>query len=180
MTKKDAVVAVYNGQPEAEAALRQLYRARFDLKRVSIIAKDRHPEEQAVGSYQNGFRLKYWGKSQVFWDWLWGMLSGAGFFALPDVGPVLVAGPFVSWMLGALEASVIVDGLSAIGVGLHLIGIPRDSILRYESALKADKVLLLAHGAAAEVGYAADLLSASHPADIGVYVREKLALVGVA
>jgi len=30
-------------------------------------------------------------------------------------------------------------GLSAIGAGLYSIGIPKDSILRYEVALKADQ-----------------------------------------
>jgi hypothetical protein len=41
--------------------------------------------------------------------------------------------------------------VSAIGAGLYSIGIPKDSVLQYEIALKADKFLLIAHGTADEV-----------------------------
>ena len=43
-----------------------------------------------------GDRMKYWGKLGTFWGGLWGLLFGAAFFAIPGIGPVLVAGPLVS------------------------------------------------------------------------------------
>ena len=79
------------------------------------------------------------------------MLFGAAFFAIPGIGPVLVAGPLVAWIIGALEGAVVVGGLSALGAGLYSIGIPKDSVVKYEAALKSDKFILLAHGTAAEV-----------------------------
>ena len=42
------------------------------------------------------------------------MLFGSAFFAIPGIGPVLVAGPVVAWIVGALEGAVVVGGLSAI------------------------------------------------------------------
>jgi len=36
------------------------------------------------------------------------------------------------------------------------IGIPKDSVVKYESALKADKFILVAHGKGAEVAKAKD------------------------
>jgi len=39
-----------------------------------------------------------------------------------------------------------VGGVSAIGAGLVSIGIPKDSVIEYEVALKSDKFLLIVHG----------------------------------
>ena len=47
-----------------------------------------------------------------------------------------------------------VGGLSALGAGLYSIGIPKDSVVKYELALKSDKFLLLAHGTTDEVAKA--------------------------
>jgi hypothetical protein len=41
---------------------------------------------------------------------------------------------------------VVVGGVSGLGAGLVSIGIPKDSVLKYERALKTDKFLLIAHG----------------------------------
>jgi hypothetical protein len=41
---------------------------------------------------------------------------------------------------------VVVGGVSALGAGLVSNGIPKDSVLKYELALKTDKFLLIAHG----------------------------------
>ena len=43
-------------------------------------------------------------------------------------------------------AAAVVGGLSVLGAALWGMGIPKDSILRYETALKADKFLLILHG----------------------------------
>jgi hypothetical protein len=80
------------------------------------------------------------------------------FFWVPGVGPLVVAGPLVSWILAALESAAIVGGLSALGAGLYSIGIPKDSIIQYETALKADKFLVIAHGTQNEVSKAHDIL----------------------
>jgi uncharacterized membrane protein len=50
-----------------------------------------------------GDRMKYWGKAGAVWGSVWGLLVGAAFFVIPGVGPVLVAGPVISWIVGALE-----------------------------------------------------------------------------
>jgi uncharacterized membrane protein len=45
-------------------------------------------------------------------------------------------------------------GLGALGAGLYSIGIPKDSIVQYETAVKAGKFLLIAHGTADDVARA--------------------------
>ena len=98
-----------------------------------------------------GDRMKYWGKVGAFWGGFWGLLFGSALFIIPGLGPILVAGPVVAWIVAALEGAVEVGALGALGAGLYSIGIPKDSIVKYETALKTDQFLLIAHGTAAEV-----------------------------
>ena len=180
MSETNTVVAVYETHSQAEEALKELQRSGFDLKKLSIVGKDYHTDEHVVGYYNTGDRMKRWGKSGAFWGGIWGLLLGSAFFAIPGLGPILVAGPLVTWILGALEGAVVVGGLSAIGAGLFSIGIPKDSIVQYESAIKADQFLLLAHGTAAEVETARSTLRATRPLQLAVHVVEKPETAGVA
>ena len=172
--KENAVVAIYNTHSDAEEAVKELQRSGFNLKKLSIVGKDYHTDEHVVGYYNAGDRMKYWGKIGAFWGGIWGLLFGAAFFAIPGIGPVLVAGPLVVWIIDALEGAVVVGGLSAIGAGLYSIGIPKDSVLRYETALKSDKFLLLAHGTADEVSKARDILQTTRQEEVEMHSSEVL------
>jgi len=87
------------------------------MKSLSIAAKDTYTEEQVVGYYNAGDRMKYWGKIGAFWGGLWGLLFGSAMFAIPGLGPILVAGPLVLWIVAGLEGAAVVGGVSAIGAG---------------------------------------------------------------
>jgi len=169
LPKVNAVAAVFNSHTEAEQAVKELQRAGVDMKKLSIVGKEYETEQHVVGYYNIGDRMKKWGKLGVFWGGIWGLLFGAAFFVVPGLGPVLVGGPLVAWIVGALEGAVAVGGLSAIGAGLYSIGIPKDSILKYETAIKSDKFLLLVHGTAAEVSRAKDILETAHPAELALH-----------
>jgi hypothetical protein len=169
MSDINSAVAIYDTHTQAEEAVKELQRSGFDMTKMSIVGKDYHTDEHVVGYYNTGDRMKYWGKLGAAWGGLWGLLFGAAFFAIPGIGPVLVAGPLVMWIVGALEGAVVVGGLSAVGAGLFSIGIPKDSVVKYESALKADKFILLAHGTAAEVAKVKDILQTTHATEITVH-----------
>jgi uncharacterized membrane protein len=158
MSDTAAVIAIYDNHSSADEAVKELQKSGFNMKKLSIVGKDYLTEDQVVGYYNAGDRMKYWGKLGAFWGGFWGLLLGSAFFWVPGIGAVLVGGPLVSWILGALEGAVAVGGLSAIGAGLYSIGIPRDSIVQYETALKADKFLVVAHGTSDEVAKAKDIL----------------------
>src|SRR6202522_2356743 len=134
MPEQHAVVAVYATHVEAEAAVKELQRAGVDMHTLSIVGKGSHTDEHVVGYYNTGDRMKYWGKIGAFWGGFWGLLFGSAFFAIPGIGPILAAGPVVAWIVGALESAVVVGGFSALGAGLYSIGIPDDSIVKYETA----------------------------------------------
>jgi hypothetical protein len=129
------------------------------MKSLSIAAKDTHADEHVVGYYNAGDRMKYWGKIGAFWGGFWGLLFGSALFAIPGIGPLLVAGPLVGWIVAGLEGAVVVGGVSAVGAGLVSIGIPKDSVLEYEVALKSDKFLLIVHGTADEVDKAKEIIA---------------------
>jgi hypothetical protein len=93
------------------------------------------------------------------------------------MGPVLVAGPLVAWIVGALEGAVVVGGLSAVGAGLYSIGLPKDSVLEYEVALKTDRYLLMVHGTADEAARASRILKDTHPAKLHTYPLQRAAVL---
>lgn len=175
MSKLDAVVAVYGTHVGAEEGVKQLQRAGVDMRSLSIIAKDSHTDEHVVGYYNTGDRMKYWGSAGAFWGGFWGLLFGSAFFAIPGIGPVLVAGPVVAWIVGALEGATVVGGLSAIGAGLFSIGVPKDSIVQYEVALKTDQFLLMVSGSASEVEKAREIIEDTSPINITLHSSELVA-----
>jgi len=159
--QKNSCVAIYKSHADADTAIKELQKSGFDMHHLSVVGQDYHTEEDVVGYYNAGDRMKYWGKLGAFWGGLWGFLFGAAFFWVPGIGPLTVAGPLASWIVGALEGAVVVGGLSALGAGLASIGIPKDSIIHYESSLKAGKFVLVAHGTPEEVSRAKEILSTS-------------------
>jgi uncharacterized membrane protein len=163
MNKNNSIVAIYPSHTDAEAAVKELQQSGFDMKKLSIVGRDYHTDEHVVGYYNTGDRMKYWGKLGAFWGGFWGLLFGAGFFWIPGLGQLLVAGPLVAWIVGALEGAAVVGGLSALGAGLYSLGMPKDSILRYERAVKADKFLLIAHGSPDEITHAKEILNRTKP-----------------
>lgn len=175
MPRVESVVAIYHTHPEAEEAVKQLQHAGVDMRCLSIVAKDYHTDEQVVGYYNVGDRMKRWGKTGAYWGGFWGMLFGTAFFAVPGLGPLLVAGPLVAWIVGALEGAVVFGGLSALGAGLFSVGIPKDSVLEYELAIKTDKFLLIVNGTASEVAKAKEILETTQPAHLGLHLQEEAA-----
>ena len=169
MSELNAVVAVYGTHIEAEEAVKELQRAGIDMRTLSIVGKDSHTDEHVVGYYNIGDRMKYWGKTGAFWGGFWGLLFGSAFFAIPGISPVLVAGPVVAWIVAALEGAAVIGGVSAIGAGLFGMGIPKDSIIQYETALKTDQFLLMVDGAAADVERARGILVRTRPLNVTLH-----------
>ncbi len=177
MSERNAVVAVYSTHSGAEEAVKELQRTGIDMTTLSIVGRDSNTDEHVVGYYNTGDRMKYWGKTGASWGGFWGLLFGSAFFAIPGIGPVLAAGPVVAWIVAALEGAAVVGGVSAIGAGLYSMGIPKDSVIQYETALKTDKYLLMVHGTAAEVEKARNIIESTGPLNVTMHSDE---MVGAA
>lgn len=172
-SKNSATIAIYETHELADRAVKELQQAGFDMNRLSIVGKGYHTEEHPVGYYTVGEKMKVWGGVGATWGaiWggFWGLLLGTGFFLVPGVGPLLAAGPLVAIIVGALEGGVVVGGLSALGAALVNIGVPKDSVVRYENAVKQDKYLLIVHGSPDEVQKAKTLLDQVEATDSVVF-----------
>lgn len=171
--KENSVVAIYAQNSDAENAINLLKKGNFDIKKLAILGKGYHSEENVVGYYSTGDRMKHWGKMGAFWGGLWGLLAGSAFFLIPGVGPVMVAGSAVAWIVAALESAVVVGGLSALGAALYSKGIPKGSVLKYESSIKAGKYLLIAHGTPEEAETARRILSSTAAEEVNMHQPDR-------
>jgi len=169
MNTTNSVVAIYDTHEQAEHAVKELQQAGVDMKSLSIAARDTHTDEHVVGYYNAGDRMKYWGKVGAFWGGFWGLLFGSALFAIPGIGSILVAGPLVAWIVAGLEGAAVVGGVSAVGAGLVSIGIPKDSVLKYDVALKTDKFLLVVHGTPDDVDKAKGIIAGTEHSSYTVH-----------
>ncbi|MGA7325262.1 MAG: general stress protein [Rhodomicrobium sp.] len=163
MSETNTVAAVFPDHQAAETAVKKLADAGFDIKHLSIIGKGYHTDEKVEGFYNAGDRVKFWGSRGAFWGALWGWLMGALFIVVPAVGGVVVLGYLAGIVLSAVEGAVVVGGLSALGAALYSIGIPKNSVVDYETALKADQFLVMVHGSTEEAERAKAILETLEP-----------------
>lgn len=172
MANSNMVVAIYDTHAQAEDAVRKLAQAGLDMKTISIVGKDYHTEEQPVGFFNAGARAKYFGKLGAFWGSLAGILFGSALMFIPVLGHIIILGPLAAAVVSALEGAAVGGGVSAVAGALSSLGVPKDSVIRYEAALKADKFVVAVHNVAPNVEQRArDVLAAagsnevqSHPA----------------
>lgn len=163
MTEIDSVVAVFDGHPAAEAAIKRLAAAGFDMKNLTLVGKGYHTDEKIVGFYNMGDRVKFWGSRGAFWGGFWGLFVGGMMLTIPVVGHVVVLGYLAGAIFSGIEGAITVGGLSAIGAALYGIGIPKNSVLQYEADIKADNFLVMAHGTAEEMARAKKILDTATP-----------------
>ncbi|MBI5067313.1 MAG: hypothetical protein HZB56_03665 [Deltaproteobacteria bacterium] len=171
-----SLVATFPSHTGAEGAIQALHAAGLDMKRLSIVGRDFHAEEHARGLYTSGDRMKFWGGRGAIWGSLWDLLQGGGLFFVPSIGPLVVMGPLVGWIAGALQGAAAGGDMGALGRALASVGIPEESVVEYEREVKAGRFLVLAHGSAAFVNQARAALAAGGAAAIHTHLREEYRL----
>jgi hypothetical protein len=169
MIHEHSTVAVFQAHAPAEAAIRRLSQAGFPIERLSIIGKGYQTEEQVVGFFNLADRVKLWGKNGALWGGLWGLLTAGVFMTVPLIGPVVVLGHLAAMVFGALEGAVVVGGLGAVGAALASIGVPNDSVLRYQQDLKAENFLVVVHGSEAEALRAQGMLNGGEATSVEIH-----------
>ena len=169
MDKYETAVAVFPTHQAAERAVKSLTAAGFEMKNLSVVGKGYHSEEKVVGFYNTGDRVKFWGTRGAFWGGFWGLFFGGLFMTIPVVGHVVVLGYLAAIVASGIENAIVVGGLSALGAALYSAGIPRNSVLQYETDLKADSFLVMARGPIAEVERAQKLLATLNPSSSEIH-----------
>lgn len=169
MTPHNALVAVFKHHHPAQDAVKKLADSGFDITKVNIVGRGCHTEEKVVGFYNAGDRIKFWGKYGAFWGSLWGLFAGGLFMTVPVIGPIVVLGHLGAIVLGAVEGAVLGGGLSALGAALASIGIPNNSVVEYEAAVKTDSFLVMVDGSVEEIERAKAILAAAKPSQLDVH-----------
>ena len=169
LEKNSSAVGLFNSHEDAENAVKELQKCGYDMKKLSVVGKDYHTEENVIGYYNTGDRMATWVKFGLFWGWIWGLLFGSAFLMIPGIGAVIVGGPLVVYLISAVEMAVVTGGITALGGALASIGIPEDSVVRYETALKADKFILIVHGTFLEVEKAKNILMQSNAEETAIH-----------
>ncbi|MBW4444826.1 MAG: general stress protein [Plectolyngbya sp. WJT66-NPBG17] len=166
MSDKHEAVSIFPSHVEAEAAVLELQRAGFDMRKISIIGKDYQTTEHVRGFFTWKDTAKagakeagYWG---TFFGSFFGILTGAGLLFVPGVGPVIVAG-HVAGALAVWIEGMIVGGVGAAVAGglvgaLVGLGIPKEQALKYETEIKAGKFMVIASGTDEEIDRAQQIL----------------------
>jgi hypothetical protein len=158
MDTQQSPIFSFETHQAAEGAIRSLNKAGLELKKLSLVGKGYHSEEHPIGFFTAGDRIKSWGATGAFWGGIWGLLLGPAVFFLPGLGLVVMAGPIVAALVGALEGAVLVGSVSALGAALTQAGASKDQVIKYEADLKADHFLLIVHGSAPEIAKAHEVL----------------------
>lgn len=158
-------IAVYAGHDQAEAAVRLLGKDGFDLKKLSIIGQDYHSEERPMGFVNTGDRMISWGKYGAFWGSIWGLLFGSAFMFVPGVGYMVFAG----YIISMLEGAFIGGSFGVVGGALVSLGVPEQTVLKYETHLNAGSFLLIAHGNELETTHAKEILATTTTVQLDSY-----------
>jgi uncharacterized protein (DUF697 family) len=165
-------IAVFDRHDSAEDGIRELQGRGFDMKKLSLVGRDCHTEERPLG-FERGQRVKRWGKRGILWGTLFGILFAPVVPWIPGVGFVVTGGLFGSFLAGTAEGAAVGaavgGGGSALAAALTGLGIPKDSVIQYERAVKADRFLLIAHGTATEIERARTILASAGPRELQVH-----------
>jgi hypothetical protein len=146
------LIGLYDQEKTAETAIRKLIEEDFPMDRLSILGKAQSSGDDPLGIYYPsvGERMKGWGAMGAIWGGLWGLLSGAGMFMIPGIGPVLAAGPVVEAIAGALAGAGLAGGamagaaaLSEFSYALHRSGVPEDRLEELQQALDQGRYMVM-------------------------------------
>jgi len=161
----DHTVAVFETHEQAEAAIKILTDSGHNINHLSIIGQDYATEARPIGYINTGERIVSWGKLGAFWGSIWGLFLGSAMLFIPGLGYIMFAG----WLVAALEGAVIGVGVGALAGALISLGIPNNSVIKYEWAIKQGRYLLIVHGDEDEVAQAKTLIDATLATSVTSY-----------
>lgn len=164
---------LFYSRDEAEAAVRDLRDAGYDMDRVSVIAKDAdniggHDTTEDIGNKADEGATTGALTGGALGG-ITGLLVGLGTLAIPGIGPILLAGA---------EATAIATTLAGAGIGaaaggligaLIGLGIPEEKARIYNDRVKGGSFLVIVNGTAAEVARAEAIMQRNGVEEFGIY-----------
>ena len=164
---------LYYSRDEAEAAVRALKDAGFDMDRVSVIAKDadkvageetieevgnKADEGAATGALAGGAL-----------GGITGLLVGLGALAIPGIGPILLAGAEATASATTLAGASIGAAAGGLAGALIGLGIPEEKAKVYSDRVAGGSFLVMVTGSAAEIARAESIMRRHGVEEFDVY-----------
>jgi len=142
---KHFVGAVFGNSDDAHAVVEEMIKHNFPMDQVSVLHKAGGQGDDFLGIVYTDEkeRFKIWGMEGALWGSLGGLLAGAGgLILIPGVGPVLVAGPVIEAIAGAVAGAGIMTA-GAAATHLRRMGIPEDKLEILHQAVMDGKTVVL-------------------------------------
>ena len=139
----------------------------YTINKASVVAVYNHPEEvkQTVRKLKKtGFDIK---KLSIVRK---GYHSRSSLFVISGIGPIAVSGPLVGEIVRTFGKGVI-RPLSAFHRGMSNIGLSRESVFQYESALKKGFCLVCARGPVDEMAQVKRFFTLSKAIEIKIHYQ---------
>jgi hypothetical protein len=149
--KEPLIAALFDSPDGATRVVEQLIARDFPMDQVSLLHRAGGHGDDFLGiSYgSEAERIRVWSEHGALWGSLAGLLAGAsGLLIVPGVGALLVAGPMINAIAGAVLGAGVMAGsalATRVGIALHRMGIPEDKLEHLHQAIMAGKTLLLIH-----------------------------------
>jgi uncharacterized membrane protein len=163
------IVAVYADHDRAESAIRRLHKEGFALDELSIVGRDIQVTEEPRGFVSTGDYVSAGARTGAAAGGLAGMALGAALLLVPGIGPVVVAGPLAAALLAGIEGALAGVALGALSGALIGLGVPREHAIKYETAVKGGKYLVMVRGGGEDIERARRSLAADEPEQVEVH-----------
>ena len=121
MDQIHSVVCICETHEQAQRAMYNLQGAGINMRTLLIASRDIYSDLHDLDDYNIGEET----------------------FNIPGLGSLLVSGPLASWIVTAFDNGAGGGGVSILGAALSTLGIPRDSILQYEAAMRPQPLTLI-------------------------------------
>lgn len=155
---ENAVVAVFDVAAEAEAAVSDLMQQGLESGCISVVAADEPSGLAPVAYYfERGCLRRTAAQGSLR---LLESLPGCAVLIVPGERTALLAGPFATSVVRALENEGLFGELGPIAGGLYSLGVSRDAARDYELAAHQGRPLVIVHGRARDVARARGILAA--------------------
>lgn len=143
------VGGVFTNPEEAHALVEEMIKHGFPMDQVSVLHKAGGEGDDFLGIVYTDEkeRFKVWGSGGALAGALGGLLAGAGgLMLIPSIGPVLVAGPIINAIVGAVTGAGIMTAGAAVThltIALRRMGIPVDKLEMLHQAVMEGKTVVL-------------------------------------
>jgi len=139
------LIDTYDSRASARAAIEMPEAVGIHTTRLSLGVRGSELDRHDSG-FDAGDGMKYLGLQGAIWGALWGPCLGSALFLFPEGGPLVAMGSRAGLIASAINASAVGGTAGVIAVALATVGVPMDSIAKYELELKAGRCVVVAHG----------------------------------